>query len=100
MGATAPAGQNANLESRVQSALKVLESIGGSAEIVKQEDKFMIQASGCPLAAAVNIHPEVCQLAESLVAEIVKAPVHELCDRTGRPKCRFEISQKKAQKGT
>jgi len=100
MAATAPVGQNANLESRVQSALKVLESIGGSAEIVKQEDKFMIQASGCPLAAAVNIHPEVCQLAESLVAEIVKAPVHELCDRTGRPKCRFEISQKKAQKGT
>jgi predicted ArsR family transcriptional regulator len=91
MAATAPAGQNVDLESRVQSALKVLEAIGGAAEIVKHEDKFMIQASGCPLAAAVTVHPEVCQLAESLVEEIVKAPVQELCDRTGRPKCRFEI---------
>lgn len=98
MAATAPAGQNTDLESRVQSALKVLEAIGGAAEIVKHEDKFMIQASGCPLAAAVTVHSEVCQLAESLVAEIVKAPVQELCDRTGRPKCRFEIGHKNAQK--
>ena len=98
MAATAPTGPNANLESRVRSALKVLEAIGGAAEIVKHEDKFMIQASGCPLAAAVTVHPEVCQLAESLVAEIVKVPVHEQCDRTGRPKCRFEIGHKNAQK--
>ena len=98
MAANAPAGQSANLESRVQSALKVLEAIGGAAQVVKHEDKLMIEASGCPLAAAVTVHPEVCHLAESLVAEIVKAPVHEQCDRTGRPKCRFEISHKEAQK--
>jgi len=98
MAATAPAGQNANLESRVQSALKVLEAIGGAAEVVTHEDKFVIEGSGCPLAAAVSVHPEVCQLAESLVAEIVKAPVHEQCDRSGRPKCRFEISHEEAQK--
>jgi len=97
MAATAPAGQNSNLESRVQSALKVLEAIGGAGEIVEQEDKFVIEGTGCPLAAAVAVHPEVCRLAESLVAEIVKAPVHEQCDRTGRPKCRFEISHKEAQ---
>jgi len=91
MAANAPAGQSAKLETRVQSALKVLEAIGGAAEIVKQEDKLTIQSSSCPLAAAVTVHPEVCRLAESLVAEIVKAPVEERCDRTGRPKCRFEI---------
>src|ERR1044072_5586575 len=98
MAADAPSGPNANLESRVQSALKVLEAIGGSAEIVKHDDKFMIEANGCPLAAAVSVHPEVCRLAESLVAEIVKAPVHEQCDRTSRPKCRFEMSHEEAQK--
>jgi len=91
MAATAPVGQNASLESRVQSALKALESIGGAGEVVKEEDKFVIEGSGCPLAAAVAVHPEVCHLAESLVGEIVKAPVHEQCDRSGRPKCRFEI---------
>ncbi|HEU4933327.1 MAG TPA: ArsR family transcriptional regulator [Pyrinomonadaceae bacterium] len=97
MAANAPAGQSAKLESRVQSALKVLEAIGGAAEVTKYEDKFVIEGSGCPLAAAVTVHPEVCRLAESLVAEIVKAPVHEYCDRDGRPKCRFEISHKEAQ---
>ena len=96
MAATAPVGQNSNLERRVQSALKVLEAMGGAAAIVKDKDKFVIDSSSCPLAAAVAVHPEVCNLAESLVAEIVKAPVAERCDRTGRPKCRFEISHEKS----
>lgn len=51
----------------------------------------MIRGSGCPLAAAVSAHPEVCRLAEALVAEIVRAPVAEHCDRGGPPRCRFEI---------
>ena len=92
MAATAPPARNADLESRVQSALKVLEAIGGAAGVVKEDEKYVIESSGCPLAAAVTVHPEVCHLAESLVAEIVQAPVHEQCDRSGRPKCRFEIS--------
>lgn len=91
VAAGAPPGQNANLEARVQSALKVLEAIGGSAEVEQHDGKFVIRGNGCPLAAAVSVHPEVCRLAETLVAEIVKAPVHEQCNRDGRPKCRFEI---------
>jgi hypothetical protein len=55
----------------------------------------VIRGNGCPLAAAVSVHPEVCQLAEALVAEIVKAPVHEHCDRSARPHCRFEIDAKR-----
>ena len=96
--ADAPGRSDARLESRVQSAVKVLEAIGGAAEVEQDGDKFAIQASGCPLAAAVMVHPEVCHLAETLVAEIVKAPVVERCNRDGRPKCRFEIGHKKAQK--
>lgn len=97
VAAGAPAGGD-DLESRVRTALTVLEAIGGAATIEQHEDKFVIQGSGCPLGAAVAVHPEVCQLAETLVAEIVKAPVHEYCNREGRPKCRFEISNKEAQK--
>jgi predicted ArsR family transcriptional regulator len=89
---------DAKLEARVQSAVRILESIGGAAEVEQHGDKFVIQASGCPLAAAVAVHPEVCRLAEALVAEVVKAPVVERCDREGRPKCRFEISHEEAQK--
>src|SRR5688572_11246762 len=91
VAAGSPAGQNASLESRVQTALKVLEALGGSAEVERQEDKIVIRGNGCPLAAAVSVHPEVCRLAETLVGEIVKAPVHEHCERDGRPQCRFEI---------
>ena len=96
VAAGTPAGED-NLEGRVQSAVKVLEAIGGSAVVEQQDDQIIIQGASCPLAAAVNVHPEVCQLAETLVAEIVKAPVHESCNRDGRPKCRFEISRKEAK---
>src|ERR1044072_5344120 len=98
MVANTPAGQSSTLNTRVDNALKVLESIGGAAQVVKHEDKLVIQSSSCPLAAAVTVHPEVCQLAESLVAEIVQAPVHELCDRSNQPKCRFEISHEEEKK--
>ena len=91
MAAGVPHGKAGDLESRVQSALKVLAAIGGSAEVEKHSDKIVIRGNGCPLAAAVSVHPEVCRLAEALVADIVKAPVHEYCNREGRPQCRFEI---------
>jgi predicted ArsR family transcriptional regulator len=96
LAANAAAGQNDSLEKRVQTALRVLESIGGAAAVEQHDDKIVIAANGCPLAAAVSIHPEVCRLAETLVAEIVKVPVEERCDREGRPKCRFELDPKKS----
>ncbi|HEX8424517.1 MAG TPA: ArsR family transcriptional regulator [Pyrinomonadaceae bacterium] len=91
IAAGAPEGQDDDLGSRVQTALKVLVAIGGAAEVESSEDKFIIYSNGCPLAAAVSVHPEVCQLAETLVSEIVKVPVQECCDRVGTPRCRFEI---------
>ncbi len=80
-----------DLQSRVRGALKVLEGIGGAAAAEREGDKVVIRSDGCPLAEAVSVHPEVCRLAESLVSEIVKAPVTERCDREGAPRCRFEI---------
>jgi predicted ArsR family transcriptional regulator len=93
-----PPGKHNTLQSRVQNAMKLLEAIGGATQAEEHEDKIVIRGNGCPLAAAVAVHPEVCQLAQSLVAEIVKAPVEEHCDRDGRPKCRFDISREEAQK--
>jgi predicted ArsR family transcriptional regulator len=81
------------LEVRAQNALKVLEALGGAAQIEKENGKLIIRSESCPLAAAVSQHPEVCQLAEALVAEIVGAPVQEHCDRIGSPRCRLEINK-------
>ena len=82
---------NANLDERVQHALEVLKAIGGTPSVEREEGKLIIRSGGCPLAAAVVAHPEVCELAESLVAEMVGLPVRESCDRGKSPKCCFEI---------
>jgi predicted ArsR family transcriptional regulator len=92
IAANAPKGHSNGLESRVQNALRVFKSIGGAAKVETHEDKLVIKSNGCPLAAAVSAHPEVCRLAEEIVAEIVKVPVHEHCNREESPQCRFEIS--------
>ncbi len=91
VAANAPAYRNADLKRRVETAQNVLEAMGGSTYVEEQDDKIVIRGNGCPLATAVSVHPEMCRLAETLVSEIVEAPVHEHCDREGRPNCRFEI---------
>jgi predicted ArsR family transcriptional regulator len=80
-----------DFESRVQRALDVLKALGGSARVEREEDKLIIRSGACPLSAAVVEHPEVCELAEALVAEIVGVPVRERCDRGETPKCCFEL---------
>jgi predicted ArsR family transcriptional regulator len=76
---------------RVQSALEVLKALGGSPRIEKENGKLLIRSGACPLSAAVIAHPEVCELAEALVAEIVGVPVREHCERGESPKCCFEM---------
>jgi predicted ArsR family transcriptional regulator len=82
-----------SLENRARGAVKALEALGGSARIEKEQKKLIIRSGSCPLAAAVSEHPEVCQLAEALMTEIVGSPVRERCDRDGPPQCRFEIQK-------
>jgi predicted ArsR family transcriptional regulator len=80
-----------DLEGRLQNALEVLKAIGGSPSVGSEDGKLIIRSGGCPLSAAVVEHPEVCELAEALVAEIVGLPVRERCDRGESPKCGFEV---------
>jgi predicted ArsR family transcriptional regulator len=94
VAAGTPAGNGSNIKTHIRRALKFLETIGGAVKVDHNGDKIVIASSSCPLAAAVSVHPEVCRLAETMVAEIVKVPVAEHCDRDGRPRCRFEISHK------
>jgi predicted ArsR family transcriptional regulator len=86
-------GAPADLESRVQNAVEVLKALGGTPSVEREDGKLIICSGGCPLAAAVAEHPEVCEVAESLVAEIVGRPVHESCHRGESPRCRFEIGE-------
>jgi predicted ArsR family transcriptional regulator len=81
----------ADLEGRVQNALAILKAIGGSPSVESEGGRLVIRSGGCPLAAAVVEHPEVCELAESLVAEVVGLPVRERCVRGESPRCCFEV---------
>ena len=84
---------SADLEGRVQDALRVLKAIGGAPSVERENGRLIIRSGGCPLSAAVVEHPEVCELAEALVAEIVGLPVQERCARGESPKCCFEVGE-------
>jgi predicted ArsR family transcriptional regulator len=86
--------ERGDLETRAEKALAALEAIGGAARIEKDGERLFIKSGNCPLAAAVVEHPEVCQLAESLLSEIVGATVRERCERNGSPRCTFEVAEK------
>jgi predicted ArsR family transcriptional regulator len=77
---------------RLEAAAGVLNELGGLAELEEQDGTLVIRGYGCPLAGVTPDHPEVCRLAEALVAEVAGVPVHERCDRSERPRCRFEVA--------
>jgi predicted ArsR family transcriptional regulator len=92
-GKHAADGNSGDPEERVRNALGVLKALGGTPGVEREDGRLIISSGGCPLAAAVAEHPEVCELAEALVAEIVGLPVQESCHRGESPRCRFEIGE-------
>ncbi len=77
---------------RLESAVEVLNDLGGLAELEEHDGGFVIRSYSCPLAGVTPDHPEVCRMAETLVAELAGVSVHEHCDRGERPRCCFEIA--------
>lgn len=88
-GRAAPAG---DLRGRIEPALALLGELGGLAELEEHDGTFVIRGYSCPLAAAVPGHPEVCRLAETLLTDVIGAPVRERCERGERPRCSFEVA--------
>jgi len=79
------------LRQRAQAASGILNDLGALTEVETAPGRLALRGFDCPLAAAVHDSPAVCGAMESFVAELVRAPVHECCDRSGRPRCCFEI---------
>ena len=80
-----------DLRQRVEAASMLLEELGALNTIERQNGGLVIRGHGCLLSAAVHGRPEVCRAMESLLAELVEAPVRECCERGERPRCCFEI---------
>jgi predicted ArsR family transcriptional regulator len=78
-------------QQRINAALRILSDLGGAARFEKSDGKHFIRGHGCPLAAATGHHPEACLIAESLLSQIIGAPVKEHCVHQPVPSCCFEI---------
>jgi predicted ArsR family transcriptional regulator len=87
-GQPAPTG---DLRARVDGAARLLDGLGGLAGVEEDEAGFVIVGCSCPLAAAVEGHPEACLLAEALLADVIDAPVRQVCDAE-HLRCRFEVA--------
>ena len=81
---------------RVDEASALLQELGAPNEVQRSGHALRIRGFGCLLAAAVHGQPHVCHAMESLLGELVGAPVHECCERGAQPRCCFEISSEPA----
>jgi len=80
-----------DLRARVTKASELMNAHLGAHTHVERNGQYVIRGSSCPLAALTSKHPAVCLAVRSWLTEVVGASVHECCDRTAEPRCRFEI---------
>jgi predicted ArsR family transcriptional regulator len=85
-------GKPGTLSSRVASASELLNALGGVTTVEKSGSTYHIIGRACPLSRAVESDACVCAAVTALVAEVANADVRERCDRSGRPRCNFEIT--------
>jgi predicted ArsR family transcriptional regulator len=76
---------------RVAEAVVILGELGGLAEVEPTDGALLIRGFDCPLAAAVEGHPAACRLAETLLSELIGAPVCEQCQHGAPPRCTFRV---------
>jgi predicted ArsR family transcriptional regulator len=87
-----------DLPARTKQANEFLRmELGAVTTVARLNGGFVIQGQGCPLAAITDKEPAVCLAVESLLQEMVGATVRECCNRTGRPRCCFEIHPSKSR---
>jgi predicted ArsR family transcriptional regulator len=90
-----------DLHARVRRASAFLNTeLGAVTHAARRNGGFVIEGQGCPLAAITDKEPAVCLVVESLLHELVGAPVRERCHREGRPRCCFEIRSSPAPKNS
>ena len=93
LAAGVPRHPGADLEARVRAGVALLNSLGGAAQIERNDAGVLsIRGCGCPLSATTARRPQVCSAMEALLTEVVGAPVKESCERGDRPQCCFVVA--------
>jgi predicted ArsR family transcriptional regulator len=84
--------RRATLEERVRAANELMiAQLGSATHVERRNGGFVIRGASCPIAAISGKQPSACLVVEAFLQEIIAAPVHECCERGGRPRCCFEI---------
>ena len=91
LAASAGGSAKGDLTARARAAAEVLTALGGDVAVESKRGGVTLRGVACPLASAVSRNPQVCHAVETLVSEISGAQATECCDRTGRPRCCFEL---------
>ena len=73
-------------------ALALLKKLGGAVALHEADGKTLVRGKSCPLAAITAHYPDACLIVETLLTEIIGAPVKEHCTHGEPPQCSFEIS--------
>jgi predicted ArsR family transcriptional regulator len=94
IGPSSPEG--GSLDARVRAAAKLLSGLGSELDVERTPSGFALCGYACPLASAVRGEPRACHAVEELISAVVGEQVHEQCDRTSAPRCRFEIVPRSA----
>ncbi len=89
--AGAPNKSRRSLAQRVAAGASLLNDLGGATTVQKKKDMFVIKGQGCPLGAVVAGDPCVCSAVESLLTNVIGAPVKQCCAHGARPSCCFEV---------
>lgn len=70
----------------------ILATLGGEAEVEEgRRGSLLVQGLGCPVGEAVRVAPGACGAVAALLEGALDARVTEQCDRSGSPRCRFEV---------
>lgn len=91
MGLSVGGQASGTLNDRVAAAATALRALGGEVDVVLEDDRLVLRATGCPLSSTVSRRPETCRAMEAFVSEVAGAPVQECCIRGQRPRCCFTI---------
>jgi predicted ArsR family transcriptional regulator len=79
------------LPERVAEAMAVLTEGGGACESEKNNGNLVVRCYDCPLTIAAAGHPEVCQLIENMLTDLIGVRVKQRCSADPSPQCSFEI---------
>jgi len=83
---------------RTRSAVRILNRLGGSARLHREQGILTIHSSSCPLSAVVREHPETCALVEKFLSHLCGTRVEETCARGKAPQCHFQLQERKRTK--